>query len=692
MIAQVNNILDWNQVTIMALLVFCLPVLSFIIISISRVKHQILMSWLASLIMLIATLLSIAVLLEAWSEVYHTKFTWFQWAEHTFTSGLLIDLPAALMLVTVNFIAFLVHLFSIEYMKGDEGYKRYFAFLGLFTASMIGIVVADNLLVIFVFWELVGLSSYLLIGHWFSKEVAAKAATKAFIVNRVGDVGFVIGLSIIWLQFNTFDLATLYKMMGNIQIVDGMWISFSGSSLSLIWLTVAGIALFFGAIGKSAQFPLQIWLPDAMEGPTPVSALIHAATMVAAGVYLVARIFVLLNIDALTFIAFIGALTAMMGAVAALTQNDIKKVLAFSTISQLGYMLMGMGVGAYDAALFHLFTHAFFKAGLFLAAGSIIHSLHMSKQANDFDAQDMRNMGGLRKSLPVTFIAYVLCGLALMGMPIFSGFLSKDAILLDTLTWANAHQSMSFYLIPVLGFGSVFITALYVSRQILLVFFGNFKGTDMNGVQEKSILIKGILITLSIMAIGVCWSINPFYSEMSWLMSHIEIPSSAFDIGMLSSSFAPSHLMVSVLSTSLLLAGVAFAYLKYRPDGQYFKDYSLELNMPTNFLQRLSYQNWYLDQFYQITIINPFHKITYLAKAIDKQIIDRLVNLFGIGSVIISYIVAWFDRAFVDGTVNAMVFLTGRVGTATRSIQGSKAQSYILAAVIGLLIIIFLIF
>ncbi|HNP18724.1 MAG TPA: NADH-quinone oxidoreductase subunit L [Fulvivirga sp.] len=689
---QVNDILDWNPVTIMALLVFCLPLLSFIIISISKEKHQVLMSWLASLTMLMASLLSIAVLLQAWSEVYHTKFTWFQWAEYIFTMGLLIDLPAALMLVTVNFIAFLVHLFSIEYMKGDEGYKRYFAFLGLFTASMIGIVLADNLLVIFVFWELVGLSSYLLIGHWFSKEKAAKAATKAFIVNRIGDIGFVIGLSIIWLQFNTFDLVELYSLMGNIQVADGMWISASGSSLSLIWLTVAGIALFFGAIGKSAQFPLQIWLPDAMEGPTPVSALIHAATMVAAGVYLVARIFVLLNIDALTFIAFTGAITAMMGAVAALTQNDIKKVLAFSTISQLGYMLMGMGVGAYDAALFHLFTHAFFKAGLFLAAGSIIHSLHLSNQANDFDAQDMRNMGGLRKSVPVTFIAYVLCGLALMGMPIFSGFLSKDAILLDTLTWANAHQSMFFYLIPILGFGSVLITAVYVSRQILLVFFGEFKGQEVKSIKENSLLIKGVLLILSIMAIGVCWSINPFYSEMSWLMSHIEIPSSAFDIGMLSASFAPSHLMVSLISTSLLLTGVVFAYLKYRPEGQYFRNYSLETLKPQNFWQSLSYENWYLDQFYQTVFINPFHKITSFAKAIDTHIIDRMVNLFGMGSVIFSYIVAWFDRAFVDGTVNAVVFLTGRVGTATRSIHGSKAQSYILAAVIGLIIIIFLIF
>jgi NADH-quinone oxidoreductase subunit L len=692
MVEQINSILGWNQITLMALGIFCLPLLSFMLLSITKKRHEILTSWIASAIMLLSTVISIAVLANAWFEVYHTRLVWFQWAEYTFTAGILIDLPAALMLVTVNFIALLVHIFSIEYMKGDDGYKRYFAFLGLFTASMIGIVMADNLLIIFVFWELVGLSSYLLIGHWFTKEKAAKAASKAFIVNRIGDVGFVIGLCIIWMQFKTFDLVDLYGLMSNVEVIDGMWIAPSGSTLSIVWLTVAGIALFFGAVGKSAQFPLQIWLPDAMEGPTPVSALIHAATMVAAGIFLVARIFVLLDVNALTFIAFTGGITAMMGAVAALAQNDIKKVLAFSTISQLGYMLMGMGVGAYDAALFHLFTHAFFKAGLFLAAGSIIHSLHLSKQQTGFDAQDMRNMGGLKKQLPITFLAYVLCGLALMGVPLFSGFLSKDAILLDTLTWANAQENTLFYIIPILGFGSVLITAIYVSRQILLVFFGDFKGSDVKGIIENSWLIKGVLIALSIMAIGVFWSINPFYSEMSWLMSRIEIPISAFDIGLLSDAAAPSHLFVSLMSTSLLLLGVAFAYWKYRPEGQYFKNYLLEELRPQNFWQRLSYENWYLNQIYQIAFINPVNVISNGVRAFDRLVIDRLVNLFGIVSVVGSYIIAWFDRAFVDGAVNAVVFISGRVGTVTRSIQGGKVQAYILAAVLGLLIIIFLIY
>ena len=288
---------------------------------------------------------------------------------------------------------------------------------------MIGIIFSSNLIMLFIFWELVGLSSYLLIGFWYEKDSAIKANKKAFLTNRIGDAGFMIGILILYTYTGNLDFDYLIQ-----------WFN-SENSIPSSWTFVLGLGLFFGCVGKSAQFPLQVWLPDAMEGPTPVSALIHAATMVAAGIYLIARVFFILSDDVLLFIAYTGAITAFMGAIAACTQSDIKKVLAFSTISQLGYMVLALGVGAFDAALFHLVTHAFFKACLFLGSGSIIHSLHHLEHETDthFDPQNMLLMGGLRKKMPLTFITYCIATAALVGVPLFSGFLSKDAILLATL-------------------------------------------------------------------------------------------------------------------------------------------------------------------------------------------------------------------------------------------------------------------
>ena len=295
------------------------------------------------------------------------------------------------MLVTVYIISFVVHVFSIDYMKGDKRYNRYFAYLGIFTFSMNGIVLTHNFLMMYIFWELVGLSSYLLIGFWFEKKSASDAAKKAFIVNRIGDIGMLIGILMIFTNYHTFTFDKIFLAISNGHLPFN----------SGFWLTVTGILLFCGAVGKSAQFPLHVWLPDAMEGPTPVSALIHAATMVAAGVYFITRIFPILSGDALFVIAIIGAISAFIPATIALTQNDIKKVLAYSTISQLGYMIMALGVGAYTFAFFHLITHAFFKACLFLGSGSVIHSMHHE--------QDIRKMGGLRKKMPIDLFYIFSC-------------------------------------------------------------------------------------------------------------------------------------------------------------------------------------------------------------------------------------------------------------------------------------------
>ncbi len=432
--------------------------------------------------------------------------------------GIMIDNLTAIMLAMVSLISFLVHVYSTGYMSGDKYYGRYFAYLGIFTFSMLGIVLSDNLFSIYIFWELVGLSSYLLIGFFFEKDSAADAQKKAFLTNRVGDIGMWLGILILYSQFHTFGFEEIYEH-----------IKAGDFHMSQAWLTAAGILLFMGCVGKSAQFPLHVWLPDAMEGPTPVSALIHAATMVAAGVYFVARIFVILTVDALHVIAFIGAITAFMAATIAITQHDIKRVLAYSTVSQLGYMVLGLGVGAYSAALFHLLTHAFFKACLFLGSGAIIHAMHHE--------QDMRWMGGLSKKMPWTFVTFTIATLALAGLPLTSGFMSKDAILAGALGFAEVEGGGIYYLIPILGFFSAMLTAFYMGRQIWLVFFGESRthlkpadehhGHDDHGhheVHEVPWAMRMPLVVLAALSVFAVFSPDPLDGAKGWFMHLVQTP------------------------------------------------------------------------------------------------------------------------------------------------------------------------
>ncbi len=452
--------------------------------------------------------------------------------------GILIDNLTAIMLAMVSLISLLVHIYSTGYMSGDKYYGRYFAYLGIFTFSMLGIVLSDNLFSIYIFWELVGLSSYLLIGFFFEKQSAADAQKKAFLTNRVGDIGMWLGILILYSQFHTFGYEEIYEH-----------IKAGDFHMSQAWLTAAGILLFMGCVGKSAQFPLHVWLPDAMEGPTPVSALIHAATMVAAGVYFVARIFVILTVDALHVIAFIGAITAFMAATIAITQHDIKRVLAYSTVSQLGYMVLGLGVGAYSAALFHLLTHAFFKACLFLGSGAIIHAMHHE--------QDMRWMGGLRKKMPWTFVTFTIATLALAGLPLTSGFMSKDAILAGALGFAEVEGGGIYYLIPVFGFFSAMLTAFYMGRQIWLVFFGESRahlkpasghddhhGHDDHGhheVHEVPWAMRMPLVVLAALSVFAVFSPDPLDGAKGWFMHLVQTPETVVAADMQHDEGVSSH-------------------------------------------------------------------------------------------------------------------------------------------------------
>jgi len=434
--------------------------------------------------------------------------------------GIRVDNIAVVMLIVVTVVSSLVHVFSTGYMEHDPRKGRFFGYLGLFSFSMLWLVLSDNLLGIFVGWELVGLSSYLLIGFWFEKVGPPEAGMKAFITNRVGDLGFLAALMILMWQFKTFDLQQLQA------IVAGFGEHGLPGDLPL-WMTLAGVGLFCGAVGKSAQFPLHVWLPDAMEGPTPVSALIHAATMVAAGVYLLIRVFFLLTFDASLVIAYVGGFTALMSATIAVAQWDIKKVLAYSTISQLGYMVLAVGVGAYSAGLLHLMTHAFFKACLFLGSGSVIHAMHaVYHKVHDHhrDAQDMRNMGGLRGKMPVTYWTFLVATLALAGVPLTSGFISKDAILAGSLAFAKLHPQ--HWPLAVFGFGAAALTAFYMFRLVFLTFHGEHKGKPEEYAlfQENKLNLTGPLLVLSSLSVFFFYSPNPTDAAKGWFYRLVPEP------------------------------------------------------------------------------------------------------------------------------------------------------------------------
>ena len=564
---------------------------------------------------------------------------WFMVGKYSFTADLALSDKSMLMLAVVSFISFLVHVYSAAYMAGDADVKRYFAMLGFFTFSMQGIVLSDNLLFLFIFWELVGFSSYILIGHWTKKPEAGRAASKAFIMNRIGDAGFLIGLMIIWATHETFSLTEILRSPAN-----------------PAWQTAASLCIFCGVIGKSAQFPLFPWLPDAMEGPTPVSALIHAATMVAAGVYLLVRVFNLFTEDALLVVAITGMITTLMGALAALSQHDIKKILAYSTMSQLGLMILAIGMGVVDGALLHLLTHAFFKACLFLSAGIVIHSLQHAQPPNlHFDVQDIRNMGGLKKKLPTAFVTFLISGASLAGVPFFSGFLSKEAI----LTAVFMHTHVISWLMLVVIITVSFLTVLYTFRLIWFVFIGEERTIRSLPIQEPSWFMRMPVVVLAFCSLWFLVSWNPFDFK-GWILPRGE-----------PSSYA---LWITIFSVLWVLAALLLGWYLFRRGG--FKTHSVLRN------------SFYVDKAYEIVsgkmIQSGTHAVTYF----EQRWIDRGIHAVVYIQVIFAHIVAWIDRVFIDGTVNGTARLAGFGGKITRSFQSGNIQLYIFWAVFAIIIFI----
>lgn len=606
--------------------------------------------------------------------------------------GIKLDNLTVIMLFVVNLISFLVHLFSIEYMRGDKRYNRYFAYLGIFTFSMLGIVLTHNILMMYIFWELVGLSSYLLIGFWFEKKSASDAAKKAFLVNRIGDIGMFIGIMILFTNYKTFTFDTIFAQISAGNLPFG----------SPVWLTAAGILIFMGAVGKSAQFPLHVWLPDAMEGPTPVSALIHAATMVAAGVYLVARVFVLLTADAMLTIAVIGAVTAFISATIALTQNDIKKVLAYSTVSQLGYMIMSLGVGAFAFAFFHLVTHAFFKACLFLGSGSVIHTMHHE--------QDIRNMGGLRKKLPVTYATFLISTLAISGVPFTSGFLSKDGILAGTLAFGNL---TGHWLIPVIAFTVALMTAFYMFRLVIITFHGEPRDHHKYEHAHESKWVMTLpLIILSMLSLFFWYTYNPINAEAGWFLeSWIKTPATIvpedmrFDF-MKSENTAHNtlgneyithsesyvhamhlvHYPAMILSLLLGGIGILLAFTFY----QWKKIDADKLVSSIKPLYKFSFNKWFFDELYNNYIVEGSLKFSRFLSWFDNKIVDGIVN--GAASVtrLISDVHNLFDKYVVDGLVNFTAFFSGSIGIGFRKFQTGKVQTYVVFVVFSVIILLFI--
>lgn len=683
--------------TLLALLVFFLPLLGFLVTILLGKKFSKIYLFEVAIITIVLILSIVIGFFKLGFQVDEriiSQFTWIDLksAGTPYTSfiielGIVLDNISVIMLFVVSLVSTLVHYFSIAYMKGDPRFNRYFSYLGLFTFSMMGIVLTHNFLMMYIFWELVGVSSYLLIGFWYEKDSASDAAKKAFLANRVGDLGMLAGLLILFTTYHTFTIDNVFG-----QIASGV-LPFN----SEFWLTIMGVLLFCGAIGKSAQLPLHVWLPDAMEGPTPVSALIHAATMVAAGVYLVTRIFPLFTGDALLFIAVVGALSALIPATIALTQNDIKKVLAYSTISQLGYMIMALGIGSYFYGYFHLITHAFFKAGLFLAAGSVIHAMHHE--------QDIQNMGGLRKKLPITYATFLVFCLAISGVPLTSGFLSKDGILAGALAFGSL---TGHYLITVVGFTVAMLTAFYMFRLLILTFHGKPKDKHAyDHAHESPALMTVPLIILAVLSFFAFYSFNPTTAEKGWVFEKwIQTPESVVPESARYSFMVPeseirdrkiihsetytktvhdAHIPAVILSLLLSGFGILVAFTIY-----YWKKISADkIANSLKPLYKFSLNKWYFDELYDKTFIAFTMFLSKILNWFDAKIIDGVVN--GAASVTrgFSKISGGFDTIVIDGFVNFSAFFSGLVGIVLRKMQTGKVQVYIVLLIFSIVILIF---
>ncbi len=701
--------------------IFLAPFAAFVINAFFGKKLPRQGDWLSVLAIFISFLFSFRIFMDfvggsfATDFYIHKVFTWFDLSagnqNFKVDMGIYIDQMTSIMLLMVTGVATMIHLFSTWYMHDDVRYGKFFVYLSLFTSGMLGLVLSDNLLSLFIFWEIMGFCSYSLIGFYYEKEKAGDASIKAFMTTRVGDVFLLLGMVAIWQVVGNVSFVDIYAA-----IAEG---KFAGQQVMGISLaTFTAFCVFMGTIGKSAQFPLQVWLPDAMMGPTPCSALIHAATMVAAGVYLSLRMYPLMVAGDLThFIALIGAITAFGAATIALVQTDLKAVLAFSTISQLGYMVMGVGVGSYNAAFMHVITHAVFKACLFLSAGSIIHSVH---------EQEMPRLGGLRKKLPFTFIAMMACTLAIAGVPFFAGFVSKDRILGDALYWGLfSGQSKIWAIVPILGFAGAFLTAFYMFRMMFLIFFGQPRDKHLydHCHQEHIGFNSNVpLLILTVFTLGFWYAgsltgqniVKVFGTKTEWFKILVEAPKVEKFINHPREEFSfvdtrlkvdqpvavyehqsgyvgvnaenehglhSAHVFGAIASILIAFAGIFLAYLMYirksvKPLSESFKGYTETLK------NRYYFDDLYVGKMIQKGLI-PFNRFLswFDSGVYDRYAVDgwASVNRF------LFRISKWFDDVIVDSIgVDGTGVAVNLMNLILRIVQSGKIQFYFVVLIITL--------
>ncbi|KMP97165.1 NADH:ubiquinone oxidoreductase subunit L [Bacillus wiedmannii] len=565
------------------------PLVSFFLLLIFGKKIREGSSVLSIFLVFLSFIFAVLVLIERFSKVgLKHKWVWLRTGDIDISFGFEVTALGALMLFIVTLVSLLVHVYSKGYMKGDERLPTFYAYLGLFTFAMLGLVISPNLLQLYIFWELVGLGSFLLIGFYFFKEEAKAAAKKAFIMTRIGDVGLFIGMILIFWHAGSFEYDAIFRAIHT-------------GDLTPTMITITAILIFIGAMGKSGQFPLHTWLPDAMEGPTPVSALIHAATMVAAGVYLVATMFPLFSAStvAMQTVAIVGAFTAIFAASIGLVQTDIKRVLAYSTVSQLGYMMLALGSAGYVAGVFHLTTHAFFKALLFLAAGSVIHAVH---------TQDINKMGGLQKKMKVTGALFLIGTLAISGVPLLSGFFSKDEIL--AVTWMNGN-----YVLFILAVIAAFLTAFYMFRLYFLVFTGEAKTKE--DVHESPRIMTYPMIVLGVLAVVAGYINTPWFGTFlgDWLTKDVAFKARE----------AHGPVWIMIVATLVSLAGIALAYFIYGKKS-ISRDWAGGDGTP---LYNLLKEKYYVDELYNMTVIPITKGIAHVLRLFEAYVVEGIAVLIG---------------------------------------------------------------
>ncbi|HTX20545.1 MAG TPA: NADH-quinone oxidoreductase subunit L [Candidatus Aquilonibacter sp.] len=608
-------------------LILFLPLFSAAAITIFTLRSRTISAFLSIGAIVTGFILSVVFIsANGWHFTGEISKTWLSIGSLQIDFGLKLDALSMMMLLVVTGVGGAIHIYSVGYMREDSGFSRFFAKLSLFTFSMLGIVLANNFIEMFIFWELVGVSSYLLIGFWFEKPSAGDAAKKAFIVNRLGDFGFLLGILMVWGILGSLNFSNLHgQLMANPAALGTM-------------ATIAGLLIFCGAVGKSAQFPLHVWLPDAMEGPTPVSALIHAATMVAAGVYMLCRILFLLNADALHVIAYIGGFTSLLAALIAIQQDDIKRIIAYSTLSQLGYMVMAVGLSGPTAAMFHLTTHAFFKALLFLSAGSVIIALHHE--------QNIWKMGNLRNKMPITFWTFLAGALALSGVPPFSGFYSKDSIFAQALEQKN-------YLLFAVGAGVAGLTTFYIFRLFFVVFLGKEKSETASHAHESPAVMTWPLVVLAFFAVvGGVIGIAGIYgaqfggeSEHASLLQRIVEPFAHSPVG-------------ALIGIGCVAIGFFAAFSLYTKAD---KDPLPAMLGP---LATAMKNKFYFDELYEATFVRAHDFIAAVCGWIDR----------------------WLVEGFCIGLVRGGTDLTGR---ALRLVQTGNLQTYAFLFVLGVAVLLY---